>query len=341
MKKGRLYYITISSFLAMLLMILDSKTVILAMSEGIDICLKTIVPSLFPFLILSTVLTGALYGCQSSRLRPISSILGIPYGCEGIFIISLLGGYPVGAKCIAQVYAAGKISEKTAARMLGFCNNAGPAFIFGMFGQLFSSMYIPWILWIIHILSAVLVGIILPKVPNISAIRLKHQSVSISNAVEQAVKTMGTICSWIVLFKVIINFADRWFLWLFPQTLKVILIGTLELSNGCISLSKIVHPGFRFILSAAMLGFGGMCVYLQAATITKGISTKYYLCGKLLHGSISAVFAIIAQWVLFPLSGIEIHYIPMLLICSMLIVIIPIFLQKIKNNSSNMKTIHV
>lgn len=328
-------------FIAMLLLILDTKTAMHAMADAVEICLRTVIPSLFPFFIISIMLTGMLQGCAASFLQPLVRLLGIPSGCESIFIIGLLGGYPVGAKCIAQTYDAGALSKAQAERLLGFCCNAGPAFLFGMAGRLFDKAYIPWALWGIHLLAAVIVGIILPKLPHENAKKIPPVTITLPEALEQSVKTMGCVCGWIVLFRVIIAFVQRWFLWFLPLEAQVLLVGLLELANGCISLNQIVNPGLRFVLCAVMLSFGGICVYAQTISLSHKTGTGMYFPGKLLQSSISAVLACIVQCFLYPAAQ-QAALIPLISsVNGCIILVLALFLRKKQNSSSILRPIHV
>ena len=94
---------------------------------------------------------------------------------------------------------------------------------------------------------------------------------------------MGVVCGWIVLFRVVIAFLDRWILWLFPTEVRVALIGLLELSNGCWELRTIASVPVRFLLCGGMIAVGGLCVSMQTASVTPGLSLRYYALGKLVQ----------------------------------------------------------
>ena len=153
MKQNRSLLSVMFCAVGMLVMILDSTTAINAASDGIEICLKVLVPSLFPFIFLSVWVTGCISNCVLPVLKPLGRLLRVPKGAETLWIIGILGGYPVGAQCIGQAYAAGKLSKPDAERMLGFCSNCGPAFIFGVLHAFFPDKWMLWALWIIHIIS--------------------------------------------------------------------------------------------------------------------------------------------------------------------------------------------
>lgn len=156
--KNKQLWMGIFSFLGMLVLILDGKTAISATQEGINLCLQTVIPSLFPFLLLSILLTSAFSGQALPSIKPLCRLFNIPSGTESIFLSGFLGGYPVGAQCIGQAYRHGLLSQNTSLHMLRFCSNAGPAFLFGMVSNFFENRFTVWLLWLVHILSALLVA---------------------------------------------------------------------------------------------------------------------------------------------------------------------------------------
>ena len=104
--------------LGMLILILDTKTALWGATQGIDLCIRSVIPSLFPFFLLSGILVKSLMGAKLPLLRPVGRLLGIPKGAEALLISGFLGGYPVGAKCIRDAWNRGGISKQDAERML-------------------------------------------------------------------------------------------------------------------------------------------------------------------------------------------------------------------------------
>ena len=107
----------IAASIAMLVLILDSPTALSGAKNGIEICLQSVIPSLFPFFVLSILLTSGLTGQRSPIIRPLSFFTGIPQGSESIFLTGLLGGYPVGAQAVGSAYRMGVLTDTEAARM--------------------------------------------------------------------------------------------------------------------------------------------------------------------------------------------------------------------------------
>ena len=111
---------------------------------------------------------------------------------------------------------------------------------------------------------------------------------------------MSLICGWVFVFRVLLAFLRRWFLWMLPGWAEILASGLLELTNGCSLLSLAESEGLRFILASAMLAFGGICVWLQTASTTKTLGTGRYLSGKLIQTVISVSLAWMAQYWLYP-----------------------------------------
>ena len=298
MKKNMRIWFSALSAVVMCIIILDSKTAFLGTTAGIEICLKTVIPSLFPFLILSVLINGNLKGLNIPILRPIGRLTGIPAGCEYILLLGLLGGYPVGAQCIADAHKNGYIDTPTARRMLGFCSNAGPAFIFGMVGTLFVKKGVIWALWLIHIASAILTGLLLPGKTYKASQTQAGNPISFTGALEEGVRIMLRICVWVIVFRILLQFLNVWFMESLPPLVQVIFVGLLELSNGCIALQRCAEP-IIFVLAGCFLSFGGLCVAMQTVSATGNLSTGWYIPGKILQTTICLGLSVLAQFLLF------------------------------------------
>ncbi len=299
MKRRREISKLVLAGLALMLLILDAKTALSGAKDGISLCIYTVIPSLFPFFILSSMLTSSFTGKRIPIISPISRLCGIPDGAESLLVLGILGGYPVGAQAIADAYEQGQIKKTAAHRLLGFCSNAGPAFLFGMAGTLFSSAIIPWALWLIHILSALAVGVILPE-KNCDTCQLRKSApLTLPQAMERSIHIMATVCGWVVIFRVILAVLNRWVFWFLPLEGQILLSGLLELSNGCVALHSLQADGSRFVLCACILAIGGLCVGMQTVSVTAVVGTGLYFPGKILQCLISVLIANAVQHFLF------------------------------------------
>lgn len=294
-QKGSLLKATFAA-LGILILILDAPTALLGARDGIDLCVRSVIPALFPFFILSGILTEALYGKRIPVLNAISKLCRMPNGSAGLLAIGLLGGYPVGAKAVSKAYETGKLSVEDAQRLLGFCSNCGPAFLFGIVGSQFDDKYLVWALWGIHIISALAVGMLI-KGKNDALFSAQPGTVTLYQAMKQALQTMMEVCGWVVMMRIVIAFLTRWMLWLIPENAKILLIGLLELTNGCMLLEQVPSVADRFLFTSLMLSAGGLCVGLQTVSVTGELGTGMYFPGKLLQTAIS----IMLSSLLFPI----------------------------------------
>lgn len=279
-------------FLIFFMLILDTKTALLGAKDGITICLNTIIPSLFPFIVITTLLVNRLNGISNPVLHRLGRMCGIPKGTESILLIGLVGGYPIGAQCLRAAYDNSQLTRKDADRMMGFCNNAGPSFIFGIGSCLFQSKAIPWIIWIIQILTALLVSFIVPGRNNHTCRAEGPITLSVSQAMNRSMKAMAGICSWVISFRIIIKILQHWILWLFPKTAQISIVGMIELANGCCELTEIAKESVRFVLCCVFMTFGGLCVTMQTVTVSGEIGIGGYMLGKLLQTVCSLIIAI-------------------------------------------------
>ena len=191
---------TLLTVSALLAMILDAKTAFRGASEGLELCLKVVIPSLFPYLFLCALLTEQMKASPTIRF-PLEKPLGMPRGTGMLWVLGFLGGYPSGAQNLNQWYCGGKLQKTDAQRMLGFCSNAGPAFLFGMGAKLFENPIAPWMLFGIHILSSFLTGLILPGKSSDHRKDQDYKPETAGTLFRRSLAAMAGICGWGILFR--------------------------------------------------------------------------------------------------------------------------------------------
>ena len=280
----------------MLLLIWDTPTTVQGASTGIELCIKSVIPSLFPFFVVSTYLNSILLRNTIDLKFP--RILSGSAGA--ILLIGLTGGYPVGAQLISQAYHDQQISKRTGHILLGYCNNSGPAFIFGITAMLFPNAYIPFILWGIQILSAILTGYLLPRPEYVKLQKREPQRYTVADALKKSIYTCAIVCGWIILFRIILSYISVLFTEKTGITARTLSTGFLELSNGCLQLAQIPSVSLRFTLCSTLLSFGGLCVMFQTASAVQDLGLGFYIPGKIIQTAISTIAAAALSILLFP-----------------------------------------
>jgi len=282
----------------MIVSIYHSKDVIGAANEAITLCLQIIIPSIFPFLFLSMVLCNYWKDIRIPFMSFICKMTGIPERAQSILLLAVIGGYPVGAQSVTLAWRDGQLSKKQSRRLLGFCNNAGPSFIFGLIGSAFDRPLIGFMLWLIHISSALLVGCILPDKDRSEAIPQSCRRENLTHFLWRSIYVTSVICGWVILFRVLLVMITQW-IGTMDITAQTILFGFFELTNGCVLLSKIPLESLRFIVATGLVAAGGLCVTMQTKAVVGTLGLGMYFPGKLMHTSLSILLAALLAPLLF------------------------------------------
>lgn len=273
--------------LGMLTLILDSRTATQAASGGIELCIRAVIPSLFPFFLLSGFLTGNLQGGKW-----VAKLFRCPKSCGSLLLTGFLGGYPVGARLAAQEYHSRHITKDQAERLLLFCSQAGPSFLFGITGGQLEKSHLAWLLWFILLLSALSVAWLFPGSSELLTKKIEDKKMSLTDAMYASIKAMAAVCGWVIIFSVLMAFLKRWLFWFLPESAQVLLCGLLELTNGSLMLDSVENPLLRFLIASVILNFGGLCVLMQTASVTEGLSLRRYILGKALQTGFSILYTL-------------------------------------------------
>ena len=273
-----------------LLLILDSRTALAGAREGLTLILHTVIPALFPFFFLSTWLSCSSWDNPGPLLRFMGRLFRIPQGAQQLLIPAFLGGYPAGAHAVASLYNRNRLSKQSAQRLLGYCSNAGPSFLFGILGPMFPGSGWIWLLWGLHTAGALTAAYLLPGANESVPPASEEGSVSLQKVLEKSLRSMALVCGWIFLFRIMITFLNKWTAGLFHPEFRVLLSGLLELTNGCSLLLSVSDVRVRFLLGSLLISAGGLCVTAQTRTVTQGLELRYYLIGK----AIQTVFCLCA-----------------------------------------------
>lgn len=125
--------------------------------QGMALWAKAVLPALFPFLILTGLLTKLGVAQKlADRLSPLTEKIGLPGSAAYCLLVSLLSGYPVGSRTVADLYKGGAITREQAKRMSVLCSTSGPMFLVGSVGgAMFGSAAAGAILLAAHLLAVI------------------------------------------------------------------------------------------------------------------------------------------------------------------------------------------
>lgn len=310
MKNRLAVIICLCSFAALTLC---SAQVIQSCRYAVELCLSLILPSLFPFFVLSVLLNRlGLPGYLGRLLTPLASrVYGVTGAGASALLIGLTGGYPLGAAYIADMERSGAITTREGERLLAFCNNSGPAFIIGAVGAgAFGSGKAGLLLYLCHVLSAMLTGLFFRQKDYFREIPpLQLDTVYISQALPEAVKqAMGAllnVCGFVMCFTVLVGLLDAGGAFsllcgrlsavfgLELQFTHAALTGVLELGSAAGALRGLSPTPLNMALAAGILGWGGISVHFQTLAVLAGSKIKgaLHFAGRLISASIGMVLA--------------------------------------------------
>ena len=305
----------LAALCALFVLIFASDRVIASAAYGLRLCWELILPSLFPFFVVSALLSRLDFpGLAGRRLAPLAKKLfhvsGM--GATALFI-GLTGGYPLGASYLAELEEQGRLSPRETERLLGFCNNSGPAFLVGAIGAgIFHSTRIGLLLYVSHGLAAILAGILLrgdEPFPEAEAVGGGAVPLPFSRALPEAVRAAVlaalNVCGFVVCFTVFTGLLDAWGLLdglsvrlsvltgLDVPQCRALLTGFWELGGGIGAMRGLAAPPGNLALAAVLVGWGGVSVHFQTLSALAESRTKAspHLAGRLLSAALGGGLA--------------------------------------------------
>lgn len=286
--------ITIGALCLCGVVIIYSKACSQGALSGIEMCLKVLVPSLFPFMAISSFIVKS--GIANTIGKPFKRVMQRLFGLDGCFapiiLLSLIGGYPVGAKGIYSLYKSGCASLSQCKRASLFAICGGPGFMINFVGMsLYNNTTIGAVILVSQIISVILLGLavnIFSKDNFSSDTESSSKSMPLGNAIVESTyegaKGILNICAFVVLFSAItavigVIVGDGMF--------KNSILLLLEVCSAISTLSK--NCPIEVIAFAA--GFGGLCVHFQifSALGEIKINKLLFFCFRIIQGAITGV----------------------------------------------------
>lgn len=268
-------------------------------ANGLAVCGKLLVPSLFPFL----VLTGFLI--QSGSLAPIERALAwccrtlvkAPCPILPLWLISVLGGYPAGAVAIHEQLARGAIDPRTARSYLGACVHAGPAFVIGGVGVgMLGSRQAGLLLLSAHLLSSVLTAWLyreqVTPCPTVPAPPVPLGK-AVTSSLHQATATLIGMAGCVLAACCVLSVVDATGVGAVGgPCLRAGWVSLLEVTSGCMQAAATgVHAPFFIGWS---LGFGGLSVIGQIAAVGEtSLLTRRFLMMRITHGLLGGCLSLL------------------------------------------------
>lgn len=296
------------SALALFLIFKYPDVAIDRMTSALELCAKTVVPSLFPFMVLSELLVSgnAIAAISPLLRRPARALFGISGEGAAAVVLGLFCGFPIGAKSAVSLYKQGRIDRSELTRLLTFSNNPSSAFLISAVGaSMFKSRPLGVLLFTVSTLSALTVGIAGKYAKRKSSdrsselyVKLKVESKSgvdkFTGAITSSALSIIYVCAFVVFFSTLVGVLEHTLsASSLPHSTAALLFGFFELTGGMWKASQI--PKYGIYLAAAISGWSGLSVHFQIMSICSGcgISFKPYILSKLAAGLLNVIFLLI------------------------------------------------
>lgn len=314
LKKANLFnilYVTMLLVGIVILVILPQISID-AFYMGIRIWATKVLPALLPFFILTKLLS---YTSAIKKFgKAFSPITRKFYGVGGIagyiYLMSIISGYPVGAKLNSDMYKENIISSKQAQTITSFTSTSGPLFIIGTVAiGMYNNCAIGIIILISHMLGAIINGFLYRNRENISTLdHIKAPTNNILNeSMTSSILSIMIVGGFIALFYMFLQIILQLntlaplfnFLQIFgiPKSISTsIFAGIIEVTSGCLYLGQTaLSEKMLAIISTFLISFGGLSIHAQAFTFLKDIHMSYkkFLIIKVTQSIISTIIAII------------------------------------------------
>lgn len=323
-------FIIIILLVIILLIISNPETSIKSAKKGLDLWFNLLVPSLLPFLFISSLLISTGFvDILGKYLQPIMKPL---FNVSGVgifpFTMSIMSGYPVGAKLTSNLREGKSISKTMGNRLISFSSTSGPLFILGTVAIGMLALPELGLIFILpHYLGAITLGFIFRfyrkddkdfdkniRLYDDKAKDKKPLGFLMTKCIKDSMDSMFIIGGFVIIYSVIIDLLllsnvfnsaiTRLSLItsIDINTLKGLTAGIIELTNGCQIVSSLdISTISKILIINFLIGWGGFSIHSQAISFISStdLSVKIYLFSKFCHGLLASLYTYFMYIVLY------------------------------------------
>ncbi len=259
--------------------------------KGLAIWYQSMVPSLFPMMILTGCMIKLNITASFSKLiHPVTQRLfhTSPNGSYALFM-GFLCGFPMGAKIICELYTQHKLSKDEAKSLLPVCNNIGPVFMLTYGLPAFDVPHIYTVLILFYCIPLIYTFFLMRKksFSSITTAKTKaHPFVfALDESIAESAMGMLSLGGYLMFFNILLLIPNK-LLNLNPQ-IKSLSSCLIEITNGLSY--ETAFPPYVYL---ALLQFGGLCCIFQTLkyTLKTDLNFKNYLFHKIILTGITFIF---------------------------------------------------
>lgn len=289
----------ILTFLVLFFEVLFNKTLVFeTISYSLNIWINNLMPSMFPFFVISDILINYQITNYIPNFikKSFGKIFNVSEQVISIFFLSLFSGFPSNARNTRVLYHQKLLTTEEASHALTFTHFANPLFVLSTVAVLFlhNEQY-GYLILASHYLGNIIIGIIFRNFHsnnNINYNPIVKKSQSFSNVLIKAIKSsidtllliLGTLTCFLIFSSLIIHKLNV------NVYVSAIIKGILEMTMGLKAIAVLqLTDIYKVILSTMFISFGGLAVHLQVLSqlVDTDISYHFFLVARILHALIS------------------------------------------------------
>ena len=283
-------------FLLLLLLLIYAREVKEGVIYGMGISFTTVIPTLFPFFILSDLLVTDVEVNHTGIVQKyLARIMHISQKLVPSVALGYLCGFPLGVMAAAGYYKEGMIDEGEMDSAIFLGTNPSAAFVISGIGTgIYGSVSIGIILYFSVIISSAIVGRFSNQTSSISRKPgvILRQRFSLVDSISSAGRTSISVASYIIFFSALISLLSAM---VRSELATGVFSMLLEISCASLMIAKSsVTLEAKYVLTAFSLGFSGMSMQMQAMAMAHAkINRSRLIIKKALQGILAAAITLV------------------------------------------------
>ncbi len=267
--------------------------------DGMLLCAKRLIPTLFPMMVLTGIAlrSGIFNGLTRIGDKVLSPLFGIDGKYISSFLIGIIGSAPTGAIAAKKIGSNTESdSEKASAMLLSSLVSFG--FIYSVVGLGLLNNGKRGIALFIFQLQSVMItaSIIKPKKrqtakPYTAEMKATKLSVAVASSIRDAAANMLPVCGSVIFFSALSGIVVS-----LPinKGFKLFVCPFLELASGLEYLSEHFPPDTTFIVASSAIGWSGLSMIFQSLSVTDGsLPSHKYIIGRAVSALLCPLIAYI------------------------------------------------
>lgn len=279
-------------------------------TRGLRLCCTAVIPTLFPFMVLSELLVrtggGELMG--RALAAPMRALFGLSGAGSCAFLLGAVCGFPVGTRAAVMLYDRGLLERSEAERLISFCNYPSSAFMISATGaalwqnrQLGAAMYA-------SVLAAGVIAGIISGIPARRATKKegvvptdmphtvrKPQPTALSDSVTAAATSTLNVCAYVAFFSCVVGCISHILARVSPsRTVEAAIYSFFELTSGAAASAAVIPSRTGILMCTAAAGWSGLSVALQVFSVCSSSERPHprmtaYLVSKAVQAPLAAI----------------------------------------------------